>query len=251
MCLLALASWSPTAMWLPPEHDFRKHTDNLRAVKAGVTQAERAHKDAIRRRDEAATEFAARVHQLMIGLLAEAELKQIVSDPSGFNDKERGLIGSERSKELQWKRAVELAIRRHYSVPIHLEITDANTATGVGMQYASIVHLLENDLSAVIGDRNKLAHAQWKWRLNSKETDFLAGSAGSAPLPLNYLASRRTGEVITLIGRLVHTLAISEPTFQRDYSRIYSEISALRLCITGSDYPDFVKTLRSRHRQGG
>jgi hypothetical protein len=232
-------------MWLPPEHDFRKHTENLRAVKAGVTQAERIHKDAIRRGDEAVTEFAARVHQLMIGLLAEAELRQIVSDPGGFNDKERRLIRAEKSKELQWKRAVELAIRRHYSAPIHLEINDTNTATGVGAQYASIVDLLEKDLSVVIGDRNKLAHAQWKWRLNNKEIDFLPGPA---PSPLNYLASRRTGEIIILIGRLVYTLATSEPTFQRDYSAIYSEISALRVRITGNDYSVFAKNLRSRRR---
>jgi hypothetical protein len=181
----------------------------------------------------------------MVGMLAEAQLRQIVSDPSGFNDKERGMIRAEKSKEQQWKRAVELAIRRHYSVPIHLEITDANTAVGVGTQYASLIDLLENDLSAVIGDRNKLAHAQWKWHLNSKETSFLASPA---PSPFNYLASRRIGEIITLIGRLVYTLAVSEPTFQRDYSRIYSEISALKVGITGSDYSDFVKNLRSRRR---
>ncbi len=232
-------------MWLPPQHDFRKHTDNLRAVKAGVTQAERTHKDAIRRGDEAATEFAARIHQLTVGLLAEAQLRQIISDPSGFNDKERGMIRTEKGKEQQWKRAVELAIRRHYSVPIHLEISDANTATGVSTQYNSVIHLLENDLSAVIGDRNKLAHAQWKWHLNSKETSFLSSPT---PSPLNYLASRRMGEVITLIGRLVYTLAVSEPTFQRDYSRIYSEISILKAGIAGSDYSDFVRNLRSRRR---
>jgi hypothetical protein len=230
-------------VWLPPDHDFRKHTDNLHAVKAGVTQAERAHKDAIRRGDLAATDFAARMHQLMIGLLAEAELRQIVSDPSGFNDKERRLIHSERSKEAQWKRAVELAVRRHYSVPIHLEISDINTAIDVSVQYSNVIDLLEHDLSQVIGDRNKLAHAQWKWHLNNKETSFLGDTA---PLPLNYLASRRAGQVIVLIGRLIHALAVSEPTFQRDYSRIYSEISAIRLRGAGSDYGDFVQQLRSR-----
>jgi hypothetical protein len=184
------------------------------------------------------------MHQLMIGLLAEAELRQIVSDPSGFNDKERGLIRDERSKESQWKMAVELSVRRHYSVPIHLEISDANTAIGISGQYASVISLLEHDLSPVIGDRNKLAHAQWKWHLNNKETSFLGGSARP---PLNYRASRRTGQVIILIGRLIHALAVSEPTFQRDYSRIYSEISAVRLHITATDYGDFVKGLRSRH----
>ena len=234
-------------MWLPPDHDFRKHTDNLRAVKAGVIQAERTHKDAIRRGDLPATEYSARMHQLMIGLLAEAELRQIVSDPGGFNDKESGLIRDERSKELQWKRAVELSIRRHYAVPIHLDITDLNTATGVGAQYESTIDLLENDLSAVIGDRNKLAHAQWKWHLNSKETSFLSGAA---PSPLNYLASRYTGQVITLIARLVYALVVSEPTFQRDYAEITSDITSTRLQLqaAGRDYASFVTVLREQRR---
>jgi hypothetical protein len=178
----------------------------------------------------------------MIGLLAEAELRKIISDPDGFNAKEQSLLQQERSQSARWKRAVEFAVRRHYLVPLHQEIDDTNTAPGVTAQYESIVNILDKDLSLVIEDRNDLAHAQWKWLLNSGETNFTR----PADPPLNYLASRRRGEVIMLIASLVHTLVVSEPTFQRDYSKIYSEIAGIQADIDGSDYPDFVKELRAR-----
>ena len=226
------------------DHPFRKHSENLRAVKAGLTQAERAHKDAIRRGDAAATNFTGRIHQFMIGLLAEAQLRKIINDPDGFNSKEQHLLGQERSQLGRWQRSVEFAVRRHYAVPLHLEIDDANTATGVTAQYTTIADILKNDLEPIIGDRNKLAHAQWTWILNSKESAF----TGPAPAPFNYLASKRRGDMIARIADLVYALVVSEPTFQRDYSRIYSQIATIQADINGTDYPDFVVKLRSRRR---
>lgn len=229
---------------LPVDHPFRKHSENLRAVKAGLTQAERAHKDAIRRGDTASTDFTGQIHQFMIGLLAEAQLRKIISDPDGFNAKEQHLLGQERSQLDRWQRSVEFAIRRHYAVPLHLELDDANTAAGVTAQANTIADILQNELKPVIGDRNKFAHAQWKWLLNSKESAFI----GPASAPLNYLASRRRGDMIARIAALVHALVVSEPTFQRDYARIYGQIAAIKADINGTDYPNFVLELRSRRR---
>ena len=229
---------------LPAGHPFRRHSANLRAVSAGLTQAERAHKAAIRRGDAPATDFEARMHQLMVGLLAEAHLRKIVADPGGFNAKERKLLSQEGSQLNRWLRAVELAFRRHYAVPLHLEITLSTTAAGVPTQYAAITNLLSNDLEAVIQDRNKLAHAQWRWLLNSKETAF----TGPAEPPLNYLASHRRGVAIRHLAGLIHTLVVSEPTFRRDYTSLYSAITKMQAVINGPDYPAFVINLQSRRR---
>ena len=225
-------------------HPFRRHSDNLRAVKAGLKQAERAHKSAVRRADAAATGFTARIHQLMIGLLAEAQLRVIVNDPDGFNDKERRLLMQERSQLDRWLRTVEFAVRRHYQVPLHCEIDDVGTAPGVTAQYDALIDILKNDLDSVIQDRNNLAHAQWVWLLNSKESEI----TGPAAQPFNYLASKRRGGVINETAGLVHVLVVSEPTFQRDYTRIYRKITALHATIDGSDYQKFVSELQSRRR---
>jgi hypothetical protein len=232
---------------LPTDHLFRRHSENLRIVSAGLTQAERAHKVAIRKGDAAATDFAARMHQLMIGFLAEAQLRKILSDPGGFNPKEQRLLHQERSQIDRWLRTVEFAFRRHYAVPLHLEIDDSSTPAGVSAQYSAINGLLRDDLALVIEDRNKLAHAQWLWLLNSKETAFI----GHASPPLNYLALQRRGTVIKNLAALIHALVVSEPTFHRDYQSLYNAISQVRVTIDGPDYPTLVKFLRSRHKPAG
>jgi hypothetical protein len=229
---------------LPAGHPFRKHSENLRAVKAGLIQAQRAHKGAIRRSDAAGIDFTERIHEFMVGMLAEAWLRKIISDPDGFNLKEQRLLGQERGQLDTWLRTVEFAIRRHYSVPLHLEIDDSRTAPGVTAQYDTVIDILKSDLSPVIGDRNKLAHAQWKWLLNHNESAFTR----AANSPLNYLASKRRGDVIALIANLIHTLSVSEPTFQRDYSAIYKKITAIQVDINGHDYPDFARELLLRRQ---
>jgi hypothetical protein len=228
----------------PQETLFRKHSENLQRVRAGLKQAERLHKDAIRRGDDAATKFMARMHQLMIGLLAEGYLRWIMTDPGGFNEKERGLLLRERSQLERWLRAVELAFRRHYAVPLHLDI-DSTTAPTVAPQYAAICDMLKNDLALVVQDRNDVAHGQWKWLLNYKETSF----NGPAPASYNYLQSRRRGEVVAHVAHLVNALVVSEPTFQRDYATIWGAINSARTAFDAPDYPAFVTTLRVRRRQ--
>jgi hypothetical protein len=115
---------------------------------------------------------------------------------------------------------------------------------GVPSQYSAINSLLRDDLAPIIEDRNKLAHAQWRWLLNSRETAF----TGPAAAALNYLALQRRGAVITHLAALIHALVVSEPTFHRDYSFLYNAISQARATIDGPDYPSLVIFLRSRRR---
>jgi hypothetical protein len=184
------------------------------------------------------------MHQLMVGMLAEAHLRKIVSDPDGFNPKERRLLSQERSQLDRWLRAVELAFRRHYSIPIHLDI-NASTSTAVASsQYTNLNSLLRNDLNNVIQDRNKIAHGQWEWFLNNNETALL----GHAPLPLNYLASHRRSAVIKNLAGIIHALVVSERTFQRDYASFYQNITDMQSKINGADYPAFTLSLRTRRR---
>jgi hypothetical protein len=42
--------------------------------------------------------------------------------------------------------------------------------------FQAVLALLNSHLSLVIGDRNKTAHAQWVWFLNSKETGFVGAA---------------------------------------------------------------------------
>lgn len=228
--------------------DFTKHSQDFRAVRKALTQVERLHKDAIRKGDVAATDTLARLHYFMIGLLAEAHLRKIIGDPNGFNDRERFALVRARSKIDQWTMAVDLAFRRHYGIPLHLGVDDSSAKAGVADQLALLNDLLTKDLAPVIEDRNKTAHSQWAWHLNTKETAFVE----PARPPLNYSALFMRTKLILEIGNLVNVLTLSEWTFQRDFDAHIQRIGEARQGLDGQYYGEFVRRLHAKaDRQAG
>lgn len=230
-------------MGLEPDHPYLRASENLREISKALRQAERRHKEAIGRGDEPAIDFCRRIHLLMVGLLAEAVLRKIITDPAGFNEKERGLLVRESQAD-RWLRTVEFAFRHHYLIPLHLEIAEAGIDPREVERYGQILEVLEGDLAPIITDRNKLAHAQWTWLLNYKETAV----SGPAPATLNYRAIEHRGKAIGAIGAMVGDLVISEPTFKRDFEIHFGEVIRQRSLFAGPDYQQLVDQLRSRRR---
>ncbi len=228
---------------LEPDHPYRLASENLREVAQGLRQAERQHKDAIRRGDEAAIGFCRRVHLLMVGLVAEAALRKIIADPAGFNEKERNLLLREKQMK-RWLRTVEYAFRHHYLVPLHLEIDKDSVGEVAAGRYRQVVNILEAELEPIITDRNKIAHAQWSWLLNFKETAI----SGPASPPLNYRAIEHRSKAIGAIVDIVTDLVVSVPTSERDFEAHFAEVVRQRALFTGPDYQQLVGQLRTRKR---
>ena len=224
--------------------EFSKHSENLAAVKKGLTQLERAHKEAIRSGSAPQIETLRRLHFLTLGILAEATLRKIVVDPLGFNDRERQLVWRARSQLDRWLEAVELSARRHYKVLIHKPVDASSIGLEAFDRYDTVRSLLTGQLRPVIEDRNKIAHGQWKWRLRSgQENSFLETTPPSLP---NYCSLSSQAQLITTIGNLVHIFAISEPTFERDYQKLMSKLAEAQSGLDGHDYARLVAQLKCR-----
>ncbi|MFD6639911.1 hypothetical protein ACFWDN_29315 [Micromonospora chalcea] len=223
--------------------EFERHSDNLAAIKRGLTQLERAHKQAIRRNDLAAVETLARMHVLAVGMLAECRLRQVLADPNGFNDRERMLVGRAKSQVNKWLDALEFAIRRHYSVLMHRAIDQHSIGRPEFLRFQEIQKLLNGDLRPVIEDRNKAAHGQWVWCLKSgKDNEFLSDPS---PKILNYCEIESRRKLITIVGDLVHLLVVSRPGFDKHYDALVRRLDDARSGLPGSDYPQFVAQLRA------
>lgn len=137
-----------------------------------------------------------------------------------------------------------ISIQTHYRVPIHQDLIADTVGVDVSSKYSLIRNLLETDLENVIGGRNKIAHGQWVWELNNKETTFVSEAAA----PLNYLSIERRAKIIQHIAEIINALAVSEPTFQRDFDNHYNSIIDLRARLVGHDYPSFAAQLRARNK---
>lgn len=235
------ASVSRTVTNFPSSPAFRKHAENLRAIVSTLTQVERAHKRAIRDGD-APSEMAMRVvHTLLLGVYAEARLRKILEDPTGFNDRERRLIWLEKSQDKRWLAAVDFATRRHYKVMSHQELDDAVPVDALE-RVAAVSQLLEDDLAPVITDRNKLAHGQWVHQLKSRSEDAFV--VDPATYDYNFVALRARERLLDYIARLVNVLAVSGPTFDRDFEGLMDKIDEAKADLDGIGYAVFAAQLR-------
>ena len=211
---------------------------------AGLLQLERLHKDAIRRGNQSALPLLRRLHMLTVGMMAEARLRKVLVDPGGFNDLERDSLRRARSQIDRWRLAVELAFRRQYAVLLHRTLDEDSLGLDAAARHSKILALLDGHLVTLISDRNKTAHAQWAWQLNSGETAF----TGRAPRPLNYTAIKSRSEAIGIIGDIVHTLIVSEKTFQRDFDVLVQKLGVVEPLLDGDTHEDFVAALRRQRR---
>lgn len=228
----------------PSSPNFSKHCDNLNEVVKAITQIERTHKRAIRERDAPAENALRKVHTLMVGVFAEARLRKIVDDPTGFSEAERNIIWQRRSQDERWRAAVDLAARKHWHVPAGAALAAALPQPSRD-RVLSVLSLLRGELAPVITDRNKIAHGQWVWQLRSgSDHQFLRSPRD---LDYNYSAIASRHKTLEYIARLVHVLAVSEPTFDRDFESISGVIAAEHHKLDGSTYDAFAESLRRGH----
>lgn len=210
---------------------FSHHSDNLAEVKSTLVQLQRFHKAEIRRTGSARTpakpqpsvQAIRRVHLLVIGIMAEATLKKVIADPTGFEDSERKIIWSQSNQELQWKKTIDLAFRRHYNLAAEKSLDESSLGCGPASQRQMLFDIISKQLQPVITDRNKIAHANWVWQLKSMSNDEFIRNPRDHSM-FNYCMIESLRAAIQALGELVYVLAVSEPTFQRDYDRQISLI---------------------------
>ncbi|MDG4666059.1 hypothetical protein [Mycobacterium sp. 236(2023)] len=234
----------------PSTPEFEKHADNLAEIRKFRIQIERLHKSAIRR--NAAPEISAlsRTQYLTIGIEAEAILRKIVADPTGFNDVEREVIWSVRSKVDQWLQVLDLAFRRHYQILLHRPLDSALAAIPL-TRYEELHAVVDDDLRPIVEQRNKIAHGQWVWQLKSrKENEFISGGPQSSTP--DYLTLSLYSKMLDEIASLVLDLVVSRPTFEREFNSGYARFDAHRLAIAGNangqQYRAFVARLMATKR---
>lgn len=232
----------------PSSQAFSKHTDNFRAIVTALTQVERVHKRAIRESDEPTEKAMRVVHTLALGVYAEARLRKILEDPTGFNDRERQLIWLERSQDKRWLAAVDSAARRHYKVMSHQNLTEVIPAQALD-RINAVSALLRDDLAPVITDRNRLAHGQWIHQLKSRSENVFIDNPRT--YDYNYVALHARKQLLDFVARTVNVLAVSEPTFDRDFGDLMGKIDRAKAGLGGDRYAQFASQLRRTRRNAG
>lgn len=224
------------------------HRANYDQVDSAVKQLERAVRAAVGRNDIPATVHLTNTLMMMVAVKAEARLNQILYLPDGFNETQRRTVLGQRSLYEKWQSAVEVSFRAKFSVPPSLAVRDTLLHSDLA-RYDTIVAFLSSELQSIIHLRNKLAHGQWLYPLNSEMTEISSDLMKFVKRE-NCVTLFLRNEALIAIGNIVSDLIQSQRLFQSRFDTHYLRVQKVQRKLVNVDYEAYKKRVRARYLVG-
>jgi hypothetical protein len=227
---------------------YKYHTKNLRFLTQALETNAVSTRHAIATQDADKTKTLERMHHFLLGAWAEVRLCKLLNETNAFNSDEMIQIDACNSQLDKWNKAIKLSFRRHYDVS-SANLTQNNLTPTVYFRYVVISGVVNNELKDVIEIRNRIAHGQWLFLLNSEanviEQDKMAKISREN---LQKLLFKKN--MINYLANLIHDLVISPVTFERDFDKHYMGVLQCRQSIAKKSYVKYVNQLVSSYQKG-
>lgn len=255
---------------------YKFHVENLREVTFATDSLGLSlrHNLALGKNLEA--ESLTRIYALLVGVWAEVRLQKILFEPGGFQAARRGLVILCKKQQAKWEMAVKLGFCEHLGVPDNVILNgtatipvddiqqkvnkifsniDAELTTKLDTakmaKYQSIIQLIRSDLLYIVELRNKLAHGQLCFILNSKGNDIVQSKIDALNQE-NNLTLQNKLKLLENLANIIHDLVVTEPTFDRDFVNNYNKIINNRDTIIKFDkvyFADYVTMLKAKKKR--
>ena len=231
----------------PPEKLYEFHVANLRSVSDGLDHVFRSARNAIARGDQSVISTHIRFLSFLLRARSEVRLFKMLYEPKGFSPADRVCILKATALE-RWLLAVEIAFRRHYGIP-RAALRPPKLPSTAHFRLRTLEQMLRIELREIITMRNKLAHGQWTYPLN-EAMDEVAQEQMDALRRETVLSLTQKAELLDILCKVVHDLAVSRPTFERDWDRHFGRLEQTRTNIERKSYEKWEAQIRARYRRG-
>lgn len=232
----------------PPQKLYQFHVANLQEIDRAMDKVARSLRTFVSQNDEISVSAFIRLYALMLGAWAECRLRKLVYEPHGFNSDERELILAESTQLRQWQKAVELAFRRQYNIP-KASLSASVLPHSAYARFDTLSRMLEKDLGSTIELRNKLAHGQWVYPLNSN-CDDVAQEQMNALRVESLLSLQFKKTLLESLSSAIHDLVVSKPTFERDFDHHLQVIKETQRNLKNRDPEKWAESMRNKYDRG-
>lgn len=230
-----------------PEKLYEFHVANLRFVSDGLDHVFRSARNAIAKGDKRVISTHIRLLSFLLGAWSEVRLFKLSYEPNAFSPADRGRIFKVTALD-RWLLVVQIAFRRHYKIP-RAPLRPPRLPSTAYFRLTTLEETLRNELRAIITMRNKLAHGQWKYPLN-EEMDDVAQEQMDDLHRENVLSLVQKRKLLDILCRVVHDLAVSRRTFERDWDTHFRHFEQTRTNIKRKSYDKWEAQIHDRYRRG-
>ena len=217
----------------PPEKLYKFHVANLRSVSEGLDHVFRSARNAIARSDMSVIRTYIRLLSFLLSTWSEVRLLKMLYEPNGFSPADRDRILKATALD-RWLLAVEVAFRRHYGIQREA-LRPPKLPSTAYLRHTTLKQILQNELHGIITMRNKLAHGQWKYPLNEAMNDVAQEQMDDLRNE-TVLSLTQKVKLLDILCQVIHDLAVSRPTFERDWDMHFRRLEQTRTNIERKSY---------------
>ena len=234
-----------------PSKLYQFHVANLREIELAISHTARLSRSAIASRDpQRSLRSLLWLYSFLIGAWAECRLRKLLHEEYGFNDREREQILLKSTQLEQWQDTVDSAFRKHHKIK-KASLNEKIIGVAHAARRSALLDALNSDLRIVIEIRNKLAHGQWVYPLNSDGTNVDPDKYRLINQE-NLLSLMFKFALLGHIADAVHDLVLSPPTFERDFELHFRNIFQVRTNLQTRKYAKYeLSLIRKRQKARG
>lgn len=220
---------------------YSEHCENLRALESAISSIKITLRDYISRNDERNSDIYTKILAHLINSWVEVRILKLIYEEGAFSENEIKKIINFNLND-KWKKSLEIAYRKGFCIPNGAPITDN--------RYSSLLLIIDNYLLPSSQIRNRLAHGQWVFAFQRSLLNGVDGKLTKDIRNDNILKIQLRLRIFKDLSQIIHDLAVSTPTFKRDFDSNFGKINEKQQQLINKKYDVYVKNLVSKRIRG-
>lgn len=222
---------------------YKQHCENLQSLEQATKTVQRTLREYTSIEEEKNAYVYTKILSYLVNSWIEVRLMKLVYECGAFDDSEKSKIIKGGNLEKKWKTALDIAFCKAFSVnqPKNIK-TQTTVPFSAKSQYDALLDIIKVDLLESSSIRNRIAHGQW---LHAFTNDMMRinGTLTSKLRKENILMIQCRLAMFKSLAQIIHDLAVSKPTFQRDFDTNYKRIEEQRRNFRNIDYDSYKKNM--------
>ena len=227
---------------------LHQHHSNLKLIEKAIGLVQRDLRNYISVQDNGGTYVYTKVFSQLISSWSEVRVLKLTYEPSAFDTNERNNILSAHSLRDRWVTAFNIAICKAYSIQNNDRIANQLQFTPRA-RYQAIIALIDNDLLETFEVRNRIAHGQWEYAFTNDLRNISSELTGKLRKE-NIVELQLKYKLFKSLAQIIHDLAVSCPTFERDFDKNFQRIEEQKHNLHNRRYEAYQQKMIDKYQRG-
>lgn len=241
---------------------YKKWCENVSTLEDAIEQIQRDLRLSISQENNTNIYTYTKLLSYLIVCWSEARVMKLIYEPEftysnrvgtftkrkSYIDTEIQEIYSSSTLKDKWIKALQIAISKHHNVPRDTNFPN-NLPFTSRVRYLEIEDLISNKLLTSIELRNRIAHGQWKHAFTN-DLRNVSQPHTTALRTENIVTLQLDYKIFKILAQLVHDIASSPATFDRDFDKNYKILEQNKLNLHNRDYNTYKNKLIEKYNRG-